>query len=241
MNLVNDNWTAADYTEFLQFLRTQADEEYRKFHSTLVPNARDGEILGVRMPKLRQIGKEIVRGNGQSFMAASKPDCYEERMVRGIVTSLMKSDSLEAFAAKCEAFTEEINNWAVCDCFCSGLKEIKKFRAEFFEYLPLYLKSGNCWKIRFALVVMLDYYLDEEYIDRVLALCDSVESDYYYVNMAQAWLVATAAAKCRDKTMAYLLDNSLSDDVFNKAIQKCTESRRIDEQTKKYLKTLKRH
>ena len=106
--------------------------------------------------------------------------------------------------------------------------------------LEKYLASENEWEIRVALVIMLDYYLDDEYIDRVLERCDSVKNDAYYVSMAKAWLVATAVAKCKDKAMAYLLDNSLDNDTFNKAIQKCIESRRIDNETKDYLRTLKK-
>ena len=87
---------------------------------------------------------------------------------------------------------------------------------------------------------MLDYYLEDEYIDDVLKRCDSVKSTYYYVSMAKAWLVSTALAKYKDRTMEYLHNNSLDDETFNKAIQKCIESRRIDEQTKAYLRTLKR-
>lgn len=241
MTLTKDSWTEPDYIEFKNYLRLQADEKYRDFYKALVPNSADGEILGVRVPILRQIGKEIAKGNAAEFMQISKPDCYEERMVRGVVLSLMKSNSFEDFVGKCDKFSSEINNWAVCDCFCSGLKEVKKYKAQFFEHLPVYLKSENNWKIRFALVIMLDYYLDDEYIDRVLSLCDSIKSDYYYVEMAQAWLVATAMAKCKDKTMKYLLDSTLSNEVFNKAIQKCVESRRIDDDTKVYLKSLKRH
>ena len=137
-------------------------------------------------------------------------------------------------------FSTEVDNWAICDCFCAGLKEVKKYKDRFFGYIQKYLDSKNDWKIRIALVVMLDYYLEDEYIDDVLKRCDSVKSTYYYVSMAKAWLVATALAKCKDRTMEYLHNNSLDDETFNKAIQKCIESRRIDEQTKAYLRTLKR-
>ena len=89
-------------------------------------------------------------------------------------------------------------------------------------------------------MIMLDYYLEEDYIDAVLKRCDDVKNTEYYVSMAQAWLVATAVAKCREKTMAYLHENSLDDATFNKAVQKCIESRRVDDETKEYLRSLKR-
>lgn len=87
---------------------------------------------------------------------------------------------------------------------------------------------------------MLNYYLDDKYIDKIFERCDKIKNDYYYVNMAQAWLIATAFAKCGEQTRAYLLNNNLSKFTFNKTIQKCVESRRIDAETKLYLKSLKK-
>lgn len=240
MNLRLEEWTDSDYGEFVCFLKAQADESYRKFHSSLVPNAEKDDILGVRMPRLREIGREISKGNPRSFLKISKSGFYEERMVRGIVTGLIKTADFDDFTSLVDNFAEEVDNWAICDCFCAGLKEVKRYKEPFFDRIKAFLDSGNDWKIRIALVIMLDYYLDDEHIDRVLDRCDSVRSGFYYVNMAQAWLVATAAAKCKDRTLEYLEQSSLDDFTFNKAIQKCIESRRIDEETKAFLRTLKR-
>lgn len=241
MNLKLEKWRSDDYERLVAYLREQADEKYRKFHSSLVPDMDKDGFLGIRMPVLREIGKAISKGNALSFLEISSPELYEERMLRGIVTGLVKTDSFDNFARLCDNFTEEVNNWAICDCFCAGLKQTKKYKAEFFDYIQNYLDSGNVWKIRVALVIMLDYYLEEEYIDRVLERCDSVKSDFYYVSMAQAWLVATAVAKCREQAMAYMHSNSLDDATFNKTVQKCIESRRVDDDTKAYLRTLKRN
>lgn len=240
MNLQLNEWTDSDYLEFVGFLKTQADEKYRNFHSSLVPNAEKSDILGIRMPRLREIGKEVSKGNARSFLDVSKSELYEERMVRGIVTGLIKTKDFDDFTALVDNFSDEVDNWEICDCFCAGLKEVKKYKGEFFGYIQKFLDSKNDWKIRIALVVMLDYYLEDEYIDDVLKRCDSVKSTYYYVSMAKAWLVSTALAKCKDRTMDYLHNNSLDDETFNKAIQKCIESRRIDDETKAYLRTLKR-
>lgn len=240
MDLKLYEWTVKDYEQFVEFLKGEADVKYRNFHSSLVPNAEKSEILGIKMPKLREFGKEIAHGNVRSYLKVSSSEFYEERMLRGIVTGLVKTRNFDEFTMLCDNFAEEVNNWAICDCFCAGLKQVKKYKAEFFDYIQKYLDSGNEWKIRVALVIMLDYYLEEDYIDAVLKRCDDVKNTEYYVSMAQAWLVATAVAKCREKAMAYLHENSLDDVTFNKAIQKCIESKRIDDETKEYLKSLRR-
>ena len=240
MNLQPEKWTDENFRELIVYLNENADEKYRDFHSSLVPNTDKKEFLGVRMPVLRKIGKDISKGNPKSFLEISSKNIYEIKMLRGIVTGLIKPKDFKEFTLLCDNFTEEINNWALCDSFCSGLKQTKKYKRKFFEYLEKYLNSNNEWKIRFALVIMLNYYLDDEYIDTVLTRCDAVENKAYYVSMAQAWLVATALAKCREKTLDYLHNNSLDDVTFNKAIQKSIESYRIDDETKLYIRTLKR-
>ncbi len=240
MDLRLYEWDYPTYREFVEFLKDESDNKYRDFHSALVPNCEKEEILGIRMPRLRELAKEIAKGNVRSYLGVATSKLYEERMLRGIVTGLVKTRSFKEFAELCDNFVDQIDNWAICDCFCSGLKQVKKYRVEFFDYIQKYLESNNEWKNRVALVIMLDYYLDDEYINRVLERCDNAKNDAYYVSMARAWLIATAVAKCRDKTMAYLLNNSLDNATFNKAIQKCIESKRIDDETKAYLKTLKR-
>lgn len=240
MDLKLSEWTFSEYLNFREYLKKQGDGKYRDFHSSLVPNAEKEKILGIKMPILREIGKEISKGNIKSFLTVSSPCFYEEHMINGIVTGLINARDFDEFIRLFEKFVITVDNWAICDCFCAGLKQVKKYKAEFFEYLESCLESGNEWKIRVALVVMIDYYLDEEYIGRVLKRCDSVKNNSYYVSMARAWLVATAAAKCRNEAMEYIKNNSLDDETFNRAIQKCIDSRRIDNDTKDYLKKLRR-
>lgn len=241
MNLKTNDWTKEEYAEFVNYLKSFADEKYKKFHSSLVPNEEKSSFLGVRMPKMRELGKEISKGNPRAFLSVCECGCYEEKMVRGIVVGLIKPDSYEDFIALADSQIEYIGNWALCDCFCSGLKCVKKCRSKFFEHIKSrYLKSSNPWEVRVALVLMLNYYLDGEYIDEVLSLTDSVALDHYYVKMAQAWLIATAVAKCGEQTLNYMAAAKIPADVFNKAIQKSCESYRVSDKTKEYLRTLKK-
>lgn len=240
MNLRIDNWTKAEYSAFLEYLKTFADEEYRNFHSSLVPNEEKDSFLGVRMPKLRELGKEISKGSPRSFLSIKITGLYEEKMLRGIVTGLIKPSGYEDFVTLADGFIPYVSNWALCDCFCSGLKYVKKCRADFFEHIKgEYLNSDNPWAVRVGLVLLLDYYLDDGYIDEVLSLTDNIKNEHYYVKMAQAWLIATAIAKCEAKTLEYMKNSSLPKDVFNKAIQKSCESYRVSDETKSHLRSLK--
>lgn len=236
-----ENWSEQDYENFTEYLKSNADLKFRAFHSSLVPDTDSNSFIGIRMPFMRKLANEISKGNAREFLYISKSEYYEQRIISAIVTGLIKTNDYDDFISLVNAFMPKINNWAVCDCFCARLKEVKKYKKEFFDYLSKYLNSNNEWYIRFAFVMMLNYYLESEYIDEVLKRCDSVNSDKYYILMAQAWMLATAYAKQKEATHRYFLNNNLNDAAFNKAIQKCIESLRVSDEDKKFLRTLKRH
>lgn len=208
------------------------DSDYKAFHSKLIPNVPLDRIIGVRVPVLRKIAKQAVKGNAEVLT-----EYYDEIMVKGFVTGYKKC-SIEEHLSDLKYFIPLIDNWAVCDCVCSTLKFTEKNRGEVWDFIQPYLK-GSEYDIRFAVVMMMDYYLVDEYIDRVIEILSSLESDYYYVNMAVAWAISTAYVKYEDKVMAALKNKSLSVWVHNKAIQKICESYRVDRKAKEYLKTLK--
>lgn len=240
MELRLENWTKDDVNDLVELLKSEANLKYRDFHSSLVPNNDKGVFIGIRVPRLREISKEIAKGNSRSFLKSASDDFYEIRMLKAYVTGLIKTQDFNDFASLFDSFIPSVDNWAVCDGFCCSVKEVKKYKAEFFQYIQKYLDSENEWAIRVAVVIMLNYYLDEEYIDFVLKRCDRINNKAYYVSVAQAWLLATAVAKCREKALAYLKSNSLDDITFNRTVQKCIDSRRIDDSTKNYLRGLKR-
>ncbi len=240
MNLTTDKWTPKLYEEFIVFIRQNADLKYKEFHLRLIPDYSSDKIIGIRMPKLRSFAKEIAKGDARGFISLCGSDYYEEAMLRGIVTGLIKPDSFDDFRRLLEEQIPYINNWALCDCFCSSVKYIKDYRADVFNLIKEYLKSSNPWRVRVALVLMLNYYLDDQYISETLSLTDSVHSRHYYISMAQAWLVATAFSKNRDITLSWFEKCALDNLTFNRAVQKARESYRIDPKLKEHLKTLKK-
>lgn len=220
------NWTEQDYNRLIEHLKNIADPKYREFHSKLVPGKTN--ILGVRMPLLRKLGSEISKGDTASYYKCCKTQYYEEVTLMGIVIGKEKADC-EKLLELTDSFAELIDNWAVCDSFCVGLKRCQKFRDEVFAHITVYLESENNWKKRLGLVLMLDHFMLEEYIDEILARCDKINSDEYYVCMAQAWLLSVAYVKFREKTESYLKSCGLNDFTYKKTVQKIKESRRTDD------------
>jgi len=230
------HWTATDYDHFLDDLKTLAEEDYRKFHEKII-NANNN-LLGVRVPKLREISKQIAKGNVTEYIKVCKNNYTEETMLRGFVIANAPLDYFH-FQMETDDFVKLVDNWAICDTFCSSLKKpIAKNREEFFQHINIYLLSPNPWIVRVGLISMLSNYMDEEHISKILTRCDRVKQDDYYVQMAQAWLLATAIGKFPEQTKKYLRRHHLSKSVLKKASQKARDSKRVSPEDRKYLESL---
>ena len=161
-------------------------------------------------------------------------------MLQGMVLGYAKGD-LQVKEPFLRAFLPKINNWSVCDSTCSTLKLAKTQPEPFWDFLLEYLHSSQEYDVRFALVQMLDYYVNEDYLARVLEAIDSVDLRFYYVQMAQAWAVSICYREFPKETLPFLKENHLDDFTHNKALQKITESLKVPKEAKAYIRTLKRN
>lgn len=235
MELTRKTWTQEDYRKFVLYLESLADEKYKKFSDALVP---DCELsLGVRVPVLRSIAKEISKGNYAEFLACKKGRSREEIMLDGLVMAHIKCDYPQMLEYM-KTYADKITSWETCDIV--SFKGMKKYLPQLFADIEYFIYSDNPWLVRYGFKCMLDFYLTDEYIDKVLAYVNSIDSDFYYIQMMQGWLVATAAAKCRDKTMEFLADNRLNSITQNMAIRKMRESFRISKEDKELILNFKK-
>ncbi len=215
----------------LNELLKYADVEYKTFHKKLISNVSEEKIIGVRIPQLRKIAK-CLDNNDFGW------DYYEEIMLHGFYIGYKKLD-LSQRLKMLDEFIPKIDNWAVCDCVCSTLKFVKKNQAEFLDFLQKYMYSDKEYDVRFAVIMLMDYYLDDEYIDYTLNYLKNIRSEYYYVNMGAAWAFCTAFSKYKDKVLPLLENRQLSSEIHNMTISKIRDSYRVDKETKEYLKTLR--
>jgi 3-methyladenine DNA glycosylase AlkD len=214
-----------------------SDAEYKKFHIKLCPSSDN--IIGVRLPLLRNLAKEIASGNWRQYMSTAQNEYYEELMLQGIVIGCIKADVNERLSYITD-FVPKIDNWAVCDSFCTGLKFTETNRSRVLDYLKPYLSSEKEFEMRFGVVMLLGFYIKEDYIDQVLLLLNAAKHEGYYVKMAVAWAISICYIKFPEKTMEYLKNNTLDDFTYNKSLQKITESLRVDNETKTLIRSMKR-
>lgn len=211
------------------------DEKYKEFHSALVPNVNN--VLGIRVPDIRKIAKELSKNpDWQNY----KDDLYyEELMIQGLLIGYAKLNA-EKRIALLKEFVPKITNWGVCDVVCSNLKFTNKNKALVWEFLQDYLNSDKEFEIRFGVVMLLSYFLDDEYIDKVIRILDKIHHEGYYAKMAVAWAFSICFVKYWDKTLKYFEKSNISKWVYNKSIQKACESYRISDEKKELLKKMKK-
>ena len=213
------------------------DEGYKAFHSKLMPTVNAETIIGVRVPHIRKLCKEI-KGTplAERFINSLPHKFYEENNLHACLLGGI-TDFYEAIS-KVEAFLPYINNWATCDML--SVKAFKTDRQKLLPYIKSWLKSKETYTVRFAIKMLMDHFLDEDFDKKYLKMVARVKSDEYYINMMCAWYFATALAKQYEATLPYIENGNLPNFVHNKTISKACESFRVSENAKQYLKTLKR-
>ena len=223
--------------EIRKDLFNMQDKKYKEFHSSLSPNVDN--IIGVRVPVLRNYAKELIKKYKQEEIKIGDK-YYEELLLQGMIIGLQNKENIENIIVKVNKFVPKINSWGVCDTFCAGLKITKKYQKEMFRVIEKYLKSNKEYELRFAIVMLLDYYINDEYIDTVLKILNKIKSDKYYVQMANAWAISICLVKYYEKTVEFLENCNLDNFTYNKAIQKAIESYRITDKQKENLRKMKR-
>lgn len=236
ISLKRNKWDKESYQNYIEYLKSLQNDSYKQFHSKLVTTKY--EILGINLPTQRKIAKEICKGNITSFLDVAESNYYEEVLIRGLVLSNLKEKDI--FKKYLEQYILLVDNWAINDSFCNSLKIIRDDKEYWFTYFSIYLKENNEFKMRIALVVFLNFYVEEIYLQTIFKLIDEIDSDAYYVNMAEAWLLCECFIKYRDETLNYLLKSKVNTFTFNKTISKINDSYRVSQEDKVYLSKLKR-
>ena len=206
------------------------DKKYQEFQKKLCPETNN--IIGVRIPTLRKFAKE---NKDKIDFRKINTKYYEEIMLRGMLLGMQKNIDYKEI----KNFIPLIDNWAVCDTFCSGLKQVKNNKQEFLKFAKPYLSSNKEFEVRFAVVILLDYYIEDEHIDYILNILSKINREEYYINMAIAWCYAECFIKYYEKTLKFFKEVKLNKFVRNKSIQKAIESYRLSNSQKDVLRRLK--
>lgn len=213
------------------------DSGYRDFHAKLIPTVSLDRIIGVRTPALRKLAKSFAKTpEAAAFLRELPHTYYEENNLHGFILETFRDFDL--LIGELDRFLPYVDNWATCDTMSPKL--FHTHREALLPHIRRWLEAPDVYTVRFAVGTLMTHYLDDAFSPEYPALAASIQSEEYYINMMIAWYFATALAKQYDAVLPYLTEHRLSPWIHNKTIQKAVESRRISQDTKQYLRTLRR-
>jgi 3-methyladenine DNA glycosylase AlkD len=223
--------------DILKELKSLAEESYKEFNRKIIPTKQT--TLGVRLPVLRRLAKQIVKQDPMAFVRRDKQNVYEMIMLEGMVLSYLERPFMELLP-HIERFLDKVDNWAQVDSTICDFKSIRKEKEAVFSVVQQWLASDNEFVVRAALVVLLAHYVERNNLKTIFELSQSVAHSGYYVLMGNAWLISVCMAKYPEETLRFFKNNTLDARTHNKAIQKCRESFRVSKENKAILVELKK-
>ena len=232
ISLNTKTWNKERYNEFIKYLLSIKDEEYKKFHSSIVLNSKY-EMIGIRVPIMRNIAKIIAKGDIEAFLKCAQNKYYEEVMIQGFLISHIKNEKI--FYKYFQEYINKIDNWALCDSFCNSIKIVKKYEQKYFAKSINLALNENEFIARVGLVIILIFFINQDNLNTIFETLNKIQSDKFYINMAEAWLICEMYILFPENTRVFLEKNNLNKFTQNKAISKIHDSFRVSKEEKEIL------
>ena len=237
MYINNSIWNESNYKKYIELLFSLKDDKYKDFHKSLVLNSKY-EMIGVRVPIMRTIAKEISRTDIIEFLKYVNSKYYEEVLIEGLVISCIKDEEL--FYKYFKEYIKKIDNWAICDSFCNSIKIVRKYEKKYFNKVIKLSLNKSEFISRVGLVTILNHFIKKDNLNKIFDCLNKINSDKFYINMAEAWLVCELYISYPVETLEFIKSNNLNKFTQNKAISKINDSYRIDKKDKDLLKKYKK-
>ncbi len=236
--MIPDVWNKESYKAFIEYLISIKDSKYKEFHSSLVLNSKY-EMIGIRVPTMKDIAKKIAKtSNVEEFLEFAQDKFYEEVMIQGLVISHIKNEKL--FYKYFKKHINKIDNWALCDTFCSAIKIVEKYEDKYFKEAVDMSFSDKEFISRVGLIIILSHFVSEKNLDTIFEVLNKIKSDLFYINMAEAWLICELYIDYPKETKSFIKKNNLNKFTQNKAISKINDSYRVSKEEKEVLKSYRK-
>ena len=226
------------HAEIQKLLTPLADPSYKTFSLALLPGL-NMPMLGVRLPALRRLAKQLARQYNTQALHLLTDETFEERMLQGMIIGLLQTSDRETLSL-IKQFVPKINCWSICDSFCTGLHIARRRPETMWTFLAPYFKDKREYYFRFAAVTALCHFANGPFALDTFPLLNACPADGFYAKMAVAWAISVLCVHYPQQTLDFLTKDDLDAFTHNKAIQKIVESYRIDADIKSAAKALKK-
>lgn len=130
---------------------------------------------------------------------------------------------------------EHLLSWGITD------STYQYFKVSVFEKaLPtvkLFISQKEEFLIRYGYLFLFKFLKDTTIYDTIFGLFKN--SDFFYVKMAEAWVLSYLYIYDSKKTYDYLFSSDISFDIKNMAIRKILDSYRVNKEEKEKVKALR--
>ena len=226
----------ASIKEIQKTLFEMQDVKYKDFQSKLIPTVDPESVIGVRTPELSKLANKLMKDETYTDFLNNLPHQYfDENQLHAFIVSGIKD--FDVCLEEVDRFLPHVDNWATCDQMSP--KIFKKHKKELLSKIQGWMCSDDTYTVRFAIGMLMEHYLDDDYDIAYPEMVAEIRSEEYYINMMVAWYFATALAKQYETILPYFENHNLDTWTHNKSIQKAVESYRITAEQKEYLKSLK--
>lgn len=229
MDLIKNKWTNEDIKLFQKYMYSLKNKE--KVYWTKNILKTNLNCLAIKTPILKNMAKEIFKGNYLSFLDYMLFDYYENTVINAILISKIKDfDLMKKYL---DIYSSKVESWGSCDCLSFNIKNNED---KFLSLSKEYIKSDKPFVRRIGILILFSFINYSKYLDDIFNILDSfLYEEEYYVNMVNAWLLCELFIKQKEKTIFYLDNNNLNSFTLNKMIQKCRDSYRISKEDKDML------
>ena len=213
------------------------DKKYQEFSEKLTPDTKY-KILGIRVPDLRKLVKTYKEYDVTNYLLEDNFTSMEECQLYGMILNNQKF-TFNEYKPYLEKYITKIDSWAICDIFCAGLKITKKEEDLYWNFITSYIYKEKEFEIRFALVMIINNYINYDKLSKIIELVESIKIIPYYVQMGVSWLLATCFIKYPEYMLKYLQNSpNLDKFTYNKTLSKITDSFRVSKEYKEIIRKM---
>lgn len=236
MELNRLTWTIQDKTLFLNYLLSFHQKEKEEWAREILNTKLN--LLCVPTRVIHRMVNDIMKGNYLSFLELEIFDNYESIAIYGMIVSKIRDfDIMVIFLSK---YLNVMENWAHCDLLSFTITEESKDK--FLLLSHKYVTDQRVFVRRLSLMILFQMVKDHTVLPIIFGtLLNLDKEDAYYVIMMAGWLLSECIICYQKQTLSYLINHDeLNRKIVNKGIQKCRESRRLNQEEKDFLLQYKR-
>ncbi len=227
--------------EVKEFLLKNQDQKYKdfSFELNLYHNYKS---IGVKIPIIRNYAKSLSKKYSIDYLINNiDEEYYEEILLKGFIIGNFTNLSYDELIKYLDNHLTKITDWSMCDTFVTSLKITNKYLDKLWDYINKKLKSKKEFDVRFSLVMILNYYINDKYKNKIYEIIKNIHNDDYYIKMANAWLLSYMFIKYFSDTIDFINHNEIDKWTINKGITKAIESYRVSDDNKTILRKIREH